>query len=220
KLIQTQDFDAESNKSKIKGFGEILPDGKFKADLSITNSGLEYGNIYNLNFESEKDQNQLIREYFAHLPNLKVQDYSMENDWHNAVFTLNVNLESIQFAKSYGNEMTMNVLPTGRLGTNLKKINNRVHPFEIRFGYTNETEFELKLPKGYKPSEKFQPILYVGEFGSYLLSLEELTSGNLKVYRKLVVNEGHFSKESYNDYVEFRRKISSFDNTKILLQKI
>jgi len=220
KLIQTQSFEADTNKTIMKGLGEILPDGKFKAHFSMTNSGLEYDGVYDLKFESEKDQKKILNDYFSDLPNLNIYDYSLENDWHNAVFTLNVDLESKQFAKIYGDEMTVNLLPVGGLRTNLKKIDDRMHPFEIRFGYTNETEFELKLPAGYKMSEKFQPILFADDFGTYFLAAEELASGNIKIHRRLLVKDGQYPKEKYNDYVEFRRKISSFDNTKILLQKI
>lgn len=219
KLIKTQAFDPKVNKSIINGSGEILPDGQFKAQISMTNSGLEYDGIYDLKFESEKDQNKIIKNYFNHLPNLDIHKYSMENDWQNAVFTLNVDLESRQFAKTYGNEMTVNILPIGGLRTNLKKIEDRVHPFEIRYGHTSETAFELKIPIGYKMSKKFQPILFSDDFGTYLLTAEELDSGTLKVHRMLFVKDGQFPKEQYNAYVEFRRKISSFDNTKILLEK-
>ena len=219
-IKKTQSFSIEKNKEIIKGSAEIQPDGKLKGSVQFEFSGLQYDNIFRLKSETEKDQKKILQEILKELPNLAIQQHSIENDWENAVFKMDVNLESAQFAKNYGNSMTIGVLPIGGTSSNLKKIKDRQHPFEIRFGYTDQTDFEIILPKGFQIQEKFEPIIYANEFGTYLLNVEEIEKGKLNVSRKLVVKDGTYPKEKFNDYVEFRRKISSYDNAKILIEKI
>ncbi|MBA5629414.1 DUF3857 domain-containing protein [Moheibacter lacus] len=219
-IKKTQAFPTEQNLELIKGVGIISADGKLKTDIQYEVSGLQYDNIYRLHFETEKEQKKILQNIWNNLPNLTINQHKIENDWENARFKMKVNLESGQFAKNYGNSMTLNILPIGGMATNLKKMNDRQHPFEIRFGYTDQSEFEFQLPSGYKMSEKFQPILFADEFGTYLLSAEEKENGKLSVNRKLIIKDGTYPKEKFNDYVEFRRKISSFDNAKILIEKI
>lgn len=220
KIVRTQSFPAESNKEIIKGFGEILPDGKLNAKISIASSGLQYDWAYQMNFEGSKEQKKILNDVFSNLPNLNIKNFSLDNNRKEAIFTKNVELESVQFAKIFGNNMAVNILPAGLMGTNLKKDNNRKYPFEVRFGYMDESEFEIKIPTNYKLDSVFEPIIFDSEFGNYQLTVNSKEGNILLVKRTLLVKDGEYPKEKFNDYVEFRRKISSFDNTKILLEKL
>lgn len=220
KIVRTQHFPAEVNKEIIKGSGEVSSDGKLTAKISVASSGLQYDWAYRMSFEGSKEQKKILNDAFGNLPNLDIKNYSLDNNRKDAIFTKNVELESVQFAKVFGNNMALNILPAGLMGTNLKKDNNRKFPFEVRFGYMDESEFEIKIPKDYKIDGIFEPIFYETEFGNYHLSVVSKDENVLTVKRKLLVNDGEYPKEKFNDYVEFRRKISSFDNTKILLEKL
>ncbi|MFV0304963.1 MAG: DUF3857 and transglutaminase domain-containing protein [Moheibacter sp.] len=220
KVVTTQNFPLETNKEIINGTGELLPNGNLKANFTIEDSGLQYDLAYNLNFENTQEQKRLLNSLFGRLPNFQLKSYELVNDRDNAVFTTKAVIESTHFAKTIGDNITLNVVPFERTSTALKKDNNRQYPFEIRFGYTDETRFELKLPNGYKLSETFQPKIYIDDFGSYLLTVKDLESGILQINRKLVVKDGNYPKEKFNDYVEFRRRVSSMDNSKVLLEKI
>lgn len=220
KIVRTQTFPAESNKEITKGFGEISPDGKLNAKISIISSGLQYDWTYPMNFEGSKEQKKILNDVFDNLPNLNIKNYSLDNNRKEAIFTKNVELESLQFAKVFGYNMSVNILPAGLMQTNLKKDNKRRFPFEVRFGYTDETEFEIKIPANYKIEGVFEPINLDSEFGNYQLTLESKEGSLISVKRTLLVKDGQYPKEKFNDYVEFRRKIASFDNTKILLEKL
>lgn len=219
KIIRTRHYPAEKNLLKIKGSAEITPDGKFAGDLEMNYTGLQYDWIYQINYENSKEQKRILQGVFENLPNLIIKNYNFENDWNDALFTIRTNLESVQYAKTFGSNITFPVLPVGHSSTNLKKDNSRKFPFEIRYGYIDEIEFDIQLPTNYRTQDLPEPILFMSEFGTYQLTLT-LNENILHVKRKLHINEGQFSKEKFNDYVEFRRKISSFDNTKILLEKI
>ncbi|MDD3459369.1 MAG: DUF3858 domain-containing protein, partial [Weeksellaceae bacterium] len=160
-----------------------------------------------------------LRKQYNHLPNLNLNSYDFENDRHNAVFTTSVSMDAENYASVVGNSLMLNLLPAGRHSSSLKKTKDRKHPFEVRFGYTDEIDFVLNPPSGYHLNEKFNDIVLLDRFGSYLLSVKENQDGSLRVQRKLTVKDGVYKKEEFNDYVEFIRIVSSLDNSKILLER-
>lgn len=220
KIVNTQKFSSEQSREKIMVKGELMADGNLKGNLNMTDLGLQYQDNYRIVFETEKEQKQILNKRYEYLPNFNLKKYDFQNDRDNAVFTTNIEFESTQYATKFDNSLLINVIPAGRSASSFKKDNQRKNAFEIRYGYTDEIEFELKIPAGYKLSEEFKDVIFMSEFGSYLLSVKTNADNSLKIYRKLLVKDGVFPKEKFNDFVEFRRKIASLDNSKILIEKI
>lgn len=220
KIVETQHYKPEESLEKITGSGILSPDGKLTAEFQIVNSGLQYDGFSQIYFETKDEQEKDLKKYFQNLTHPIIKSYEFENDRDKAVISLNAEVESTQFAKVIGNNLVFNVVPVGIAGSALRKNKDRRFPFEIRFGYTDELQWEMKIPAGYKISEDFEPKIYLNKFGDYMLNVKEDDQGNLIVYRKLTVKDGKYPKEEYNDYVNFKRKISSMDNSKILIEKL
>ena len=220
KIIKTQQFTVDQNLTKISGTADLLPNGKLNADIQTKYSGLKYNENYYVFYETQKEQITYLNRIYNYLPNLNLINYKFENDRDNAIFEVSTEFESNQYASVIGNSLMMNLIPVGRKEVSVKKDNDRKYPFELRYGYTDELELTLNIPKNYKLSNEFKNIIYTNEFGSYILTVADNKDGSLKVYRKLIVAEGTYPADKFNDFVEFSRTISSFDNTKILLELI
>jgi transglutaminase-like putative cysteine protease len=220
KLIKTPKYPSDKNTETTKGKFEVLGDGRLTGNFQSVFGGIQYEQNFRIFFENQKEQKKELMDEYGILPNLNIKNYELKNNWEEAIFTKEIELESLQFGKIFGNNMSINILPIGIAGSNLKKNNNRVHPFEIGYGNSDHLEFEIKIPAMYKIDGKLEPVVLNSEFGSYELILETLPENKINIIRKLSIKEGIYPKEKYNDYVEFRRKIASFDNTKILLEKI
>lgn len=218
-VVSTQKYTVDQNLNKISGQAELFADGKLNMNFEQEDIGLLYGSASRIYFESEKDRVQSLRSMFSEVPNFDMKNYELTNDRDNAVFKASIQFESGHYASVVGNSLLINLLPVGKSKTGLKKNNNRKYPFEIRFGYTDVVEFDLKLPNGYKLNEKFDNIIYMTEFGNYLLAVKDNGDGSLKIHRTMTVKDGNYTKDKFNDFVEFTRKVSSFDNSKVLLEK-
>ncbi|MDD3771179.1 MAG: DUF3857 domain-containing protein [Weeksellaceae bacterium] len=218
KIITTKKYPAEENKKQIKAKGKLSPDGNLSVVYSIETSGLYYQNYYLLDFMETKEKEKRIENILRKLPGASLQSYSFENDRKNAIFTTNLKVESKYYAKKIDKNLIFNPVSFEGLGSWLKKDDNRKYPFEIRFGYSEETEFDLDLPPGFQLNETFTPLFYKSEFGNYSLNIQQETPNRLKIKRTLIVNDGSYSKEKFNDYVEFQHKISSMDNVKLLIE--
>lgn len=220
KIISTQKFPADSNREVIQSKLELLPNGNLKGNSTISHSGLQYDFAYRLYFLNESDQKKYLGQLLGDSPNNKLKEYRFDNNRDEAHFKTELEFEFNQFGQLIGDDMLVHVLPFGRSKTNLKKDNQRKFPFEVDYGYLDQSEFEMKLPQNYKLSEEMSPILYIDQFGYYSLTVEQKDQNTLLIKRKLKLNDGSYTKDQFNDFVEFRRKVSSFDNSKILLQKI
>ena len=100
----------------------------------------------------------------------------------------------------------------------LHKDENRDLPFENRFSYEDEYEIVYKLPLGYLIEEMPDNSTVASDFGTYKISFEK-KDDKLIVKRFIQIKKGLHSKEKYNDYVSFRKKIMNADNSKILISK-
>lgn len=219
KVVRTQYFPADENIEEVTGTGKVSADGRMDARFLITASGLQYDNISFLDFEESKRQKEILQSYFSRVPNFSLKEYEFTNDRDNAIFAMDLDFKSDHYAKPVGNSLAVNVIPFGRGESSLKKDNNRLFPFEIRFGYTDKLEFEMDLPEGYGMHGEFPPEEFSSEFGSYSLSVETIAPQKLKVERVLLIKDGNYPKEKFNEYVDFRRKVASYDNAKVLLEK-
>lgn len=220
KIISTKKYPKEINKEIVRAFGEISPNGNLKINYEIQNSGLQYDRVNSIDFLNQSEQEKILERHFRSLPHLKIKSYSIENDRTQAIFKINAEVKSSNYANVVGNNIIFKPISFGNATSNYRKDNNRKFPFEIRYGYTDEAFIEIKIPDGYQLNDSFQPKLHSDEFGSYFMTIEQIDEQTLKIYRKLVVNEGRYSNDKFNDFVEFQRTVSSMDNTKILIEKI
>src|SRR5690606_27663753 len=140
----------EKNVDLKKGNWEILPDGKLKGSFVSTYSGIQYDYVYGIKFQGTQDQKRILKSLYDNIPHLEILKYTLDNNWDEAKFTTNLEVESPQFAKVFGNNISFNIVPAGVSSSNYKKSNQRKFPFQISYGFTDDYEFELKIPSNYR----------------------------------------------------------------------
>ena len=102
----------------------------------------------------------------------------------------------------------------------MKKAKDRKFDFKVESGYVDEVSYVLTIPNGYKMPQSFEAIKVKSAFGEYSLEIHPKDQNNFEIKRIYKQLPGSFSKEKYNEYVEFRRQIAGYDNTKLLLEKL
>ena len=94
-----------------------------------------------------------------------------------------------------------------------------MHPFETSFPFQDDYEIEYNLPAGYRIAEVPQSSTLTTEFGTYSINFK-VKDDKLVVHRVLTINKGLYPKEKFKDYMAFRKKTASNDNTKVLISKL
>jgi hypothetical protein len=98
------------------------------------------------------------------------------------------------------------------------RIRNRKLPFEISHGYLDVDEVEIKLPLNFEVGYVPQNKSIESKFGKYVVEVSKVDEHTFLYKRTIQINEGEYSKEEYELYRNFRKEISKYDNSKIILK--
>ena len=220
KIIPSQQFKPETNQLLVNGAATISADGTLNTKLSEVSKGLIYENLARYAQLTEKDLDLRLKNRFSNLQGIKFNKKEFNDNWNEAIFTSNFDFSVPNYAKIQGNNIIINIIPINREETSLKKTKDRKFDFKVESGYVDEVSYVLTIPSGYKMPQRFETINVKSVFGEYSLEINPKDQNNFEIKRVYTQLTGDFSKEKYNEYVEFRRQIAGYDNTKLLLEKL
>lgn len=217
-LINTPIYKPEESKEKLIGKIKIAEDGSISSTANFEFSGGQYDS--NLRLFSLKND-ELIEALKNRHYNLKIDQIAVQNlknDRDDAKIIFDLNLKANSFSKKIGNDLFFPVMPYYQ-SVSFSSNDERKLPFENSFPFQDDYEVEFSIPEGYKFSEIPKSTTLTTEFGTYTINYD-LKDNKLFVHRILTINKGLYPKEKYSEYIAFRKKTASNDNTKILISKL
>lgn len=217
-LINTPIYKPEESKEKLIGKIKIAEDGSISSTANFEFSGGQYDS--NLRLFSLKND-ELIEALKNRHYNLKIDQIAVQNlknDRDDAKIIFDLNLKANSFSKKIGNDLFFPVMPYYQ-SVSFSSNDERKLPFENSFPFQDDYEVEFSIPEGYKFSEIPKSTTLTTEFGTYTINYD-LKDNKLFVHRILTINKGLYPKEKYSEYIAFRKKTASNDNTKVLISKL
>lgn len=217
-LINTPIYKPEESKEKLIGKINIAEDGSISSTANFEFSGGQYDS--NLRLFSLKND-ELIEALKNRHYNLKIDQIAVQNlknDRDDAKIIFDLNLKANSFSKKIGNDLFFPVMPYYQ-SVSFSSNDERKLPFENSFPFQDDYEVEFTIPEGYKFSEIPKSTTLTTEFGAYTINYD-LKDNKLFVHRILTINKGLYPKEKYSEYIAFRKKTASNDNTKVLISKL
>jgi hypothetical protein len=98
-----------------------------------------------------------------------------------------------------------------------KRYRSRKLPLKISRGYKDVDQYEIKIPEGYVlgvlPLEK----IISSKFGTYKVTFTKIDDTTFKYHKIMILKEGVYPKENYNEYRNFRRSITKYENLRIAI---
>jgi len=149
---------------------------------------------------------------------LEVVSYSNTNDKNKVEFTENVSVYSEKYASTSGSNLIFSPNAFNKNPFIPNRYRNRTQPLEIQRGYLDEDEFVYQIPEGYQVEALPDNTSIKNKFGHY--SFELSAQGTTISYKRtLMIRSGTYLKSDYKAYRDFRKKISSLDQSKIILKR-
>lgn len=216
-LIPTPSYKPEENKEIVKAKIILQEDNSIDASADFLYANAQYDfnrGLLELNQEELRDE---LKERYSNLKIENLKFSPVTNNRETAEISYTMNFKAKDYAKKIGNDMFFRVLPLQE-SVMLGSSDNRKLPFENPFSYQDSYEIEFNIPNGYKMTEKPQPVSLSSEFGNYSLDFK-YEQNKITVLRKLTIFKGIHPKEKFQSYIDFRKKTTSYDNTKILITK-
>lgn len=218
KIIDTPVYKPEQSKELMVAKVQLAEDGSITSAANFQFTGGQYDtNLSLLSLKSDEVKEAMKSRHF----NLQIDQVAVQNLTNNrddAKISYDLNLNAKSFAKKLGDDLffpAMPFYPTVSFTTNTE----RVLPFETAFPFQDDYEIEFLAPAGYKFADLPPASDFSTEFGSYSLSYK-MAGEKLVVRRILTIKKGIYPKEKFKDYVDFRKKTATKDNTKILISKV
>ena len=216
-IIETPSYSSQQSKERQILNIQVNPDKTISGKGKFSYTGNQYD--FNLNYVSlsQKEKNDAVKARFSSLNFENVEMTNFKNNKDLAAIHFDLDFKVTNYSKMMGNSYIFRAVPIYSTGF-FHEDTNRTLPFENRFAYEDEYEITYQLPAGYTIEEMPQNGILVSDFGTYTIMFEK-NNDQLIVKRLLNIKKGIYSKEKYNDYVNFRKKIMSADNSKILISK-
>ena len=218
KIIDTPTYQPEESKELLIAKVQLAEDGTISSTANFEFTGGQYDtNLRLFTLKNDEIQEALRSRHY----NLQIDQIAVENLLNNrdhAKISYGLNLKAKSFSKKLGNDLFFPVMPFYQ-STTFSSNTERKLPFETAFPFQDDYQIEFTAPIGYRFADLPEAAEFSTEFGSYSLHYK-IDGEKLVVNRILTIKKGIYPKEKFKDYVEFRKKTASKDNTKILISKL
>jgi hypothetical protein len=217
KIIRTPAYSADESVRKTKGEVRIQPQGDAELQLKVTQEGMFYDEaMYYQNLPEDRIQQFNYSKFYYKDFSIKSFKYTIP-DKNEAVLNVDITLKVNILAKAFGPKMLIpaNVLQPLEKSFEMDLLNKKT---EIRRAFTLEDEIHIMLPENYRIAIKPADVKDSSEFGTFEMRFEPDDKNGLRVFRKVVINKGYYSKERFDRFYQALKKIRDIEQSKIILQ--
>ncbi len=219
-IVKTVAYLNEQNSQVTKAEYKLTAEGGIAGEANIATQGVQYDNRFHLESQNREDVIDHYKEYWDNINNLKIVNYTFDNDRDEVVFKEVVAFEAVNYASISGDRILFGINALNKNSYVPERYRNRKQSFEIQRGFLDEDEFLVQLPEGYTIEALPKDQETDTEFGRYAISVFHDSSTNTLAYkRSLLVKAGTYSKEKYNLYRDYRKQVARGDKSQVVLVK-
>lgn len=216
-IVKTTFYPDSQNTQHTNAKIKLESNGSFSSNIEINTGGIQYDSRFRIESLSNKDVMNYYKNFWSNINDLNISSYKFSNDKDvvkfseelqvNAKGYATINNESIIFSPNVFNKNTF--VPD--------RYRNRQFNMEIQRGYLDVDEFDIEIPENYMVEGLPEHVTINNKFGEYTIEFS-VNENNIVYKRKLLIKKGEYSKEDYNLYRDFRRKVSKLDKSIIVLK--
>jgi len=218
KLLHTPKYTATDNQQTRKANFTIDDKGTLAGSMETIFKGAEYDSREWAVHDSPSEQEKGIKGIYP-VNNLEVKKLEFKQDKGiQPVTTEDVTFSDREFASINDGKVYFSVNPVNRSRITLRHERDRLTEVKIVRGYTNDDELSYTLPPGYHFDSKNLNISINKPYGSYSASIT-VNGGQLIYKRKFQFIDGTYSKDTYQDMVDFYQDVADADDYTVGLVK-
>lgn len=218
KLMHTPKYTAQANLEERKANFTLSANGNLSGTMVTNFKGTNYEDRDHVIYESKTEQIKDLKKIYP-INNLDIESADLKQFKIEQPYTT----ETLKIsATDYGSVSDGKIIflanPANRIMSPLREVRNRHNDVYINRGFTDEDEITYTLPAGYKVDMRPKKVSIEKPFGKFESS--STVNGDKLVYsRKLQIIDGTYSKDTYQDLVDFYQSIADVDNDNVTLVK-
>ena len=218
KLLHTPKYTTEDNLEQRKADFVLSEAGDLSGTMETVFKGTDYDDRYPIIQKAQAERIKSIRRYYP-INNLDIKalEYKQDKSLKPATYE-NIKLSAREYGAINDGKFYFSLNSVDRYSSGIKPVRNRINPVTIERGYTEEDDITYTLPKGYSLDTEPLNIKIDKPFGTYTATMT--IKGDQLVYnRKFQIKDGTYSKDIYQDVVDFYQSVVDADNYNVVLVK-
>ncbi|MDR5589520.1 DUF3857 domain-containing protein [Christiangramia sp. SM2212] len=218
-IIKTKKYDAEENLQQIECLLQLNENGGFHAEFTRASFGVPYGDKYYLADKDEDELKEHYRNSWARFQNLKFGNIELENDRNNIKFQEKLKFSGDRLATNAGNRLLIPLNFIQQQSLNIRATSERTMPLHVSRGKTYKDHFIFQLPEGFEIEALPESQNIASDFGEFSIKITALEDENsaIEIERLLVIKEGEWPKDRFDEFQLFLGMVSRLNNLKAVI---
>lgn len=217
KILHTPRYE-NTNLTKRKADFVIDAKGNLSGSMTTTFAGTDFEERSYMNDESYEDQLKTIRKIYP-IANFDIEKLIYTNNTAiSPVSTERIQFNSREFAALNSDKYYFRPNLANRVQRAPDEVRNRRTDVYINRGYTEDDEISYLLPAGYRSDKNLLNKTIDKPFGRFTVNMH-INNGKLIYTRRLQMKDGTYTKDSYQDLVDFYQAIADADSYNVALAK-
>jgi len=219
KLMHTPKYTAQTNLKSRKANFVINVGGELSGSMATTFKGTYYEYRDELINEPRTEQLKMLQKIYS-INNLDIKNLEIKQDKSfDPVTTENIILNARDYASLTDGKYYFMLNPVNRIGDPPRQIRNRLNNVYINRGYTDIDEVTYTIPPGYRLEKDPLNMSIARPFAKFTVTMA--LKGDQLIYRReLQFTDGTYSKDTYQDLVDFYQSVDDADEYTVSLVKI
>jgi len=218
KLMHTPKYTFQNNQEARKANFVINENGELSGNMVTVFTGADYEDRDYLVNEPRTEQLKMLQRKYP-INNLDIDNLEIKQDKSfNPVTTENIKLHARDYASVTDGKYYFMLNPANRVTETPRQVMNRLNSVYINRGYTNEDEVTYTVPAGYHLQKIPLNVNIDKPFAKFKATME-LKGDQLIYKRKFQLIDGTYSKDTYQDLVDFYQDVVDADEYNVVLVK-
>lgn len=219
-IKRTPKYLNDDNLQKTQAVIKLDEQGNVKATVVRFSTGTQYDDSYDIENMSQEELEKFYKSsLWEYNNNLEITSVEISNNKEAVELTEELSVDMKSYASLNQGEYIFRVNVFNLNDYMPRRYRNRVLPLKVSRGYKDIDEYTIKIPNGYSITALPEDIDIEAKFGSYKMTLSRLDDQTMMYKKEILIKDGVYPKEDYNEYRKFWRKIARYENTKIALRK-
>lgn len=215
-IVKTTAYNGADNNQKTNATVELLNNGDMVFDFKMISKGIIYDNKFHLELKSKEELTKYYKENINNINNKEFTSININHTKENLELEEKIYFTAKEFAKINNQRIMMPINLANPIVYIPSKYKVRNNPFQINRGYFYEDEIILKIPTHYFIESIPANSVINSVYGDYICTISH--EGNTITFkRSILLKEGTYNSNQYDDYRKFREQIAKNENLKIVL---
>ena len=215
-IKKTPDYAQDLNRLVIS---TVINLEKQSAEIEKVNYGLKmHSPLYYSKLDKKDRDQKIIKDYFSEAKGVSISNYNFEENKSALTSKENIEINSKYLSEDVSNYKLVNINLYSFSIPTLPKNSKRLTPVSIVRSSVQEETIHVTVPVDFSISPEENTVEINSVFGNYLQEMD-LSEGILTINRKLVINQGKYSVDQYQEIRSFFKEIKDTTKKQIALKK-